>query len=233
MTDRTLRTPADLDGLRFDPSSGLVPVIAQDADSGAVLMLAWANRESLTATLESGDMTYWSRSRQELWRKGATSGNVQPLVALHADCDGDAVLATVRPRGPACHTGEATCFGAGSGQGAEAAVSPPGAGSGSTLAGLWETLARRAREKPEGSYTARLLDDENLRTKKLGEEAAELIVSLVKIGSGSADDPERSDDQGRGRVAEEAADLLYHMLVALLAAGVTLDDVMSELEKRR
>lgn len=220
MTDRTLRSAADLDGLRFDPESRLVPVIAQDADTGDVLMLAWANRESLVATLESGEMTYWSRSRQELWRKGATSGNVQPVVSLHADCDGDTVLARVRPAGPACHTDEATCFGS-------------GASSRPTLDALWETLTRRARERPEGSYTARLLDDENLRTKKLGEETAELIVALMRIGGASGDGGEGAVDVERGRAAEEAADLIYHMLVALLAAGVTLDDVMNELETRR
>jgi phosphoribosyl-ATP pyrophosphohydrolase/phosphoribosyl-AMP cyclohydrolase len=217
MTDRTLRSAADLESLRFDPESGLLPVIAQDGDTGDVLMLAWANRESLTETLQSGEMTYWSRSREELWRKGATSGNVQRLVTLHADCDGDAVLARVRPAGPACHTQEATCFG-------------EGASSRPILDALWETLIGRARERPEGSYTARLLDDENLRTKKLGEETAELIVALMRIGGG---DGAEAGDLERGRAAEEAADLIYHVLVALLAAGVTLEDVMAELERRR
>ena len=168
MTDRSLKTPTDLDDLNFDRDSGLLPVVAQDAATGDVLMLAWANRDALEATLRTGSMTFWSRSRGELWEKGATSGNVQAVVSLHADCDGDTVLARVRPAGPACHTGETTCFGRGAGHAG-------GAGGSSTLSDLWDTLVARSRERPEGSYTVRLLDDENLRTKKLGEETAELI----------------------------------------------------------
>jgi phosphoribosyl-ATP pyrophosphohydrolase/phosphoribosyl-AMP cyclohydrolase len=235
MTDRSLKTPTDLDALKFDPNSGLVPVIAQDAHTGDVLMLAWANREALEATLRTGSMTYWSRSREELWEKGATSGNVQSVASLHADCDGDAVLARVRPAGPACHTGEATCFGQGAGNGGES-------GGDSTLSDLWDTLVARSRERPEGSYTVRLLDDENLRTKKLGEETAELIVALMRLGSEagrpgetSPIDPQDSaaGEAARDRAAEEAADLIYHVLAALLAGGVTLQDVLSELERRK
>ncbi|HSG50358.1 MAG TPA: bifunctional phosphoribosyl-AMP cyclohydrolase/phosphoribosyl-ATP diphosphatase HisIE [Longimicrobiales bacterium] len=203
MTDRALRVVAELDALAFD-DRGLVTVVAQEARTGSILMVAWASREALARTLETGQMTFWSRSRGELWRKGETSGNTLAVVSLHADCDGDTVLARVRPAGPACHTGERTCF---------------GDGADPTLAALAETLRRRAAERPEGSYTVRLLDDPNLRIKKLGEETAELIQALV---------------QGDGpRATEEAADLVYHVLTALLAAGVPVEKVLEELEGRR
>jgi phosphoribosyl-ATP pyrophosphohydrolase/phosphoribosyl-AMP cyclohydrolase len=179
-------------------------------------MMAWASREALERTLEAGEMTFWSRSRRALWRKGETSGNVLRLVSLHADCDGDAVLARVAPTGPACHTGEATCFGTGSEPDSRSAESASGE---TTLPNLWATLRDRAAARPEGSYTTRLLDDPNLRIKKLGEEAAELIQALV-LEDGS-------------RAAEEAADLVYHTLVALLATGRSLDDVLAVLEARR
>lgn len=222
-TDRTLKSPGDLESLAFD-DAGLIPVVAQDAATGAVLMVAWANREALARTLEEGLLTFWSRSRQALWTKGETSGNTLELVGLHADCDGDTVLALVKPAGPACHTGELTCFGLDAlPTGAPAATRPGSAGgdepSESTLPGVWATLLSRAEERPERSYTVRLLDDENLRIKKLGEETAELIQALVK-----------GEDQ---RAASEAADLVYHTLAALLANGVSLDDVLEELEERR
>lgn len=205
-TDRTLRGAADLDGVVMD-QEGLVPVVAQDASDGRVLMVAWADREALEQTLETGFVHFWSRSRGELWKKGATSGNTLELVSLHADCDGDTLLARVRPAGPACHTGDDTCFGEGSHPDAEA-----------TLPAVWRTLVSRARERPEGSYTVRLLEDENLRIKKLGEETAELIQALLR------------DD---GRAPEEAADLLYHTIVALLSNDHSLDDLLRELESRR
>ena len=205
--DRTLQSPGDLDGLKYD-DRGLLPVIAQDAEDGRVLMLAWANREALERSLAGGELTFWSRSREALWTKGETSGNVLHLVSLHADCDGDTVLARVSPAGPACHTGDPTCFGGGTEPLSE-----------STLPGVWRTLVDRAEARPEGSYTVRLLDDPNLRVKKLGEENAELIQALVQ-GDGS-------------RAVEEAADLLYHALAALLAAGMSLEDLLGELESRR
>lgn len=204
---RRLAHPAELDELAYD-ADGLVPVVAQDAEDGRVLMMAWANREALELTLATGLVHFWSRSREELWQKGETSGNTLALVALHADCDGDTLLARVRPAGPACHTGDDTCFGAGAEPVGEA-----------TLPAVWATLASRAAERPEGSYTVELLDDPNLRIKKLGEETAELIQALVQGDS--------------GRATEEAADLLYHSLVALLSAGVSLEDLLAELEKRR
>ena len=204
--DRRLAHDA-LDDLVFD-ERGLVPVIAQDAEDGRVLMMAWANREALERSLATGEMHFWSRSRSELWRKGETSGNVLTVASLHADCDGDAVLALVHPAGPACHTGDPTCFGGGAVPSAEA-----------TLPGVFATLAARKRDRPEGSWTVKLLDDENLRIKKIGEEAAELVHALT-----------RGD---RERAAEEAGDLIYHALAALLAEDVTLEDVLAVLESRR
>jgi phosphoribosyl-ATP pyrophosphohydrolase/phosphoribosyl-AMP cyclohydrolase len=208
-TDRRIASPDDLRELRFDAGTGLLPVVAQDADSGAVLMVAWANREALEASLDSGEMHYWYRSREELWRKGATSGNLQSLVSLHGDCDGDTVLALVRPSGPACHTGEETCFGAG------AQPSPPEG----FVEALDAILALRQAERPQGSYTVRLLEDENLRLKKLGEETAELVTALAR-GETS-------------RIPEEAADLIYHLVAALRGAGIPLEDVKSALAARR
>lgn len=204
MTDRTLRASGDLDALDFTKQGGLVPVVVQAAGDGRLLMVAWATREALELSLSTGQMHFWSRSRDALWRKGETSGNTLAVVSLHGDCDGDTVLARVRPAGPACHTGEATCFG-------EAACP--------TLASLDATLADRQRERPEGSYTVRLLDDENLRLKKLGEETTELVAALAK--------------EDRERIPEEAADLVYHLLVALRGSGVALEDVMERLERRR
>ncbi|MDH5589136.1 MAG: bifunctional phosphoribosyl-AMP cyclohydrolase/phosphoribosyl-ATP diphosphatase HisIE, partial [Gemmatimonadota bacterium] len=206
MTDRTLRDVADLDALDLAKGGGLVPMVAQDADTGAVLMVAYANHQALAATLDTGVAHFWSRSRQAPWRKGETSGNTLHVVSLHADCDGDTVLARVRPTGPACHTGEPTCFGEGAAPAAiSASISGPGdPGNAShtqahtdALAVLDATLARRQKERPEGSYTVRLLDDENLRLKKLGEETAELVTALAK---GDAE-----------RIPEEAADLMYHL----------------------
>lgn len=207
MTDRRVTAPAHLDALAFD-DRGLLTVVAQDAHDGRVLMVAWANREALERTLETGRLHFWSRSRASLWMKGETSGHVLEVVSLHGDCDGDTLLARVRPAGPACHTGEATCFGEHAAPRAE-----------DTLPGVWATLRDRAATRPAGSYTVRLLDDPNLRVKKLGEETAELIQALVQ-----GDAP---------RATEETADLLYHALAALLAAGASLDDLLAELESRR
>lgn len=217
MTDRRIAAPADLDALAFD-AAGLLPVVAQDAAAGTVLMVAWANREALERTLASGRVHFWSRSRGALWMKGETSGNLLDVVALHADCDGDTVLARVRPAGPACHTGEWSCFGVGAVTGPDAADAADAADP-DPLRTLWTTLQERAARRPEGSYTARLLDDPNLRIKKVGEEAAELIQAVVQ---GEA-----------ARAAEEVADLWYHTLVALLAVGGSYDDVVRELRRRR
>ena len=205
MTNRKLRDATDMAGLGYD-DRGLLPVIAQDATTGSVLMVAWANLEALRASAETGELHFWSRSRGALWKKGETSGNVLRLRSLYADCDLDTVLALVDPTGPACHTGETTCFG-------------DVEESGNALAELWDAIEERSRTRPEGSYTARLLRDENLRFKKLGEETTELVAALA-----------RGQEE---RVSQEAADLLYHLLVTLHGAGVGLDDVMAVLSARR
>jgi phosphoribosyl-ATP pyrophosphohydrolase/phosphoribosyl-AMP cyclohydrolase len=197
-----LADASDLDRLDFTKQGGLVPVVAQDAVTGEVLMLAFADREALDRTLRDGELWLWSRSRQRLWRKGETSGNVLRVVSLHADCDADAVLALVTPAGPACHTGARSCFDA----------AP-------TLVTLADVIARRAAGGDETSYTRRLLADPNLRLKKLGEEAVELALACDRGGS--------------ERVAAEAADLLYHLLVAAAGAGVSLGTVLAEIGRRR
>ncbi len=212
MTDRKILRIADLDAVDFGEEGGLVPVVVQDAASGDALMLGYANRTALETTLETGEMHFWSRSRGELWRKGATSGNTLALESLHLDCDGDAILARVSPAGPTCHTGERSCFGEGIHRNVRV-VAEPG-----TLERLDATLASRAAERPEGSYTVRLLDDENVRLKKLGEESAELIAALAK-GDGA-------------RAIEEAADVVYHVLVALRAEGVGVAALLDELDGR-
>jgi phosphoribosyl-AMP cyclohydrolase / phosphoribosyl-ATP pyrophosphohydrolase len=196
----------DLSALDFEKGGGHVTVVAQDAATGVVLMLAHADREALERTLATGEMHYRSRSRG-LWRKGATSGNVQRVVSLSADCDGDAVLARVTPAGPACHSGTESCFGA------TALVAD-------SLAGLAATIAGRASSGDDAtpSYTRRLLSDRNLRLKKIGEEAAELVVALA--------------DGDGARASEEGADLLFHTLVALHDAGVSLADLRRVLAGR-
>jgi phosphoribosyl-ATP pyrophosphohydrolase/phosphoribosyl-AMP cyclohydrolase len=192
------------DALDWSKGNGLVTVVAQDASSGAVLMVAHADREALAKTIETGEMHYRSRTRG-LWHKGATSGNVQRVVSLVADCDGDAVLALVCPAGPACHNGTTSCFAA--------------APASNTLAALDETIAARASDQTvDKSYTRRLLSDRNLRLKKIGEESAELVTALA--------------DNDATRAAEEAADLVYHVLVALRAAGVGLEAVNAILSSR-
>ncbi|MEO7363309.1 MAG: bifunctional phosphoribosyl-AMP cyclohydrolase/phosphoribosyl-ATP diphosphatase HisIE [Gemmatimonadaceae bacterium] len=199
----------DLDTLDFTKSNGLVTVVTQDALTGVVLMVAHANREALALTQSSGEMHYMSRSRG-LWHKGATSGNTQRVVSLSADCDGDAVLARVTPAGPACHTGQISCFG-NTALGADA------------LSALDATISARASNttsdpSSKPSYTQRLLSDRNLRLKKLGEEAVELATACADV------------DAERG--AEEGADVIYHTLVALRAIDVSLDDVRRVLSNR-
>lgn len=199
------RYALDLDALDFEKGGGSVAVVAQDARTSAVLMLGYADREALERTLATGLLHFRSRTRG-LWLKGETSGNVLRVVELSADCDGDAVLARVEPAGPTCHTGAVTCWG-----GARV----------DALRELAQTIAERATspagERP--SYTQRLLGDRNLRLKKIGEEASELVVALA--------------DGDRERAAEEGADLVYHTLVALAAEGVGLDEVLAVLAKRK
>ena len=195
----------DLNALDFEKGNGLVTVVTQDVFTGVVLMVAQADREALEKTLATGEMHYRSRTRG-LWHKGATSGNTQQVVSLAPDCDNDVVLARVRSAGPACHAGTRSCFGD---DGLDA-------GALQTLSGVIE--ARAATTEPSSSYTRRLLDDRNLRLKKIGEEAAEFVTACA--------------DGDAARAREEAADLFYHALVALRSVGVSLDDVQQTLGLR-
>jgi phosphoribosyl-AMP cyclohydrolase / phosphoribosyl-ATP pyrophosphohydrolase len=189
---------------------GLVPCVVQDWTTGEVLTLAYMNAPALARTRETGELHLHSRSRDELWHKGATSGNVQVVKALRLDCDGDTVLALVEPAGPACHTGERTCFHRGE-------LTP--AAPGEVLAGLQRTIAERARERPVGSYTIELLDDPQLIGEKVMEEAEEVARAAR----------EESDE----RVDEEAADVVYHLLVLLRSRGRSLADAERVLDDRR
>ena len=198
--------------VKFD-ERGLVPCVAQDFGSGEVLTLAYANAESLRLTVETGELHFYSRSREEIWRKGETSGNVLELRQLRYDCDGDAIVALVEPTGPACHTGERSCFYRDlDGDGA------PAPAVHEALATLERTLRSRAAERPEGSYTVQLLDDPKLIGEKVEEEAEEVVRAAR----------EESDE----RVAEEAADLLYHLSVLLVSRGVSQSAVMEVLNAR-
>lgn len=195
----------DLNRLDFTKGGGLVTVVAQDSVSGVLLMVAHADREALERTMLTGEMHYRSRTRG-LWHKGATSGNVQQVVSLSPDCDGDAVLARVISAGPACHTGARSCFG-------DAALAPD------ALAVVDAIIVERGSAVDAStSYTRRLLDDRNLRLKKLGEEAAELVTACA--------------DGDAVRACEETADLVYHALVALRACGGSLGDVQKVLATR-
>ena len=195
--------------IAFD-ERGLAPCVIQDWRSGEVLTLAYMNAEALARTRETGELHLWSRSRDELWRKGATSGNTQTVKALRFDCDLDAVLALVEPHGPACHTGARTCFHNG-----ELELPAPH----EVLPGLERTIAARATEQPEGSYTAALLAEPRALGDKVREEAEEVARAAR----------EESD----GRVAEEAADVLYHLAVLLRSRGLSLADAAEVLSARR
>jgi phosphoribosyl-ATP pyrophosphohydrolase/phosphoribosyl-AMP cyclohydrolase len=195
----------DLDQLDFTKGGGLVCVVAQDATTGRVLMVAYADRAALERTLASGELHLFSRTRGP-WHKGATSGNVLRVQALRGDCDGDTVLAVVQPAGPACHTGARSCFG--------------NDAPGDALTALDATIAARMdAAAPTGSgYTQKLLGDRNLRLKKIGEEASELVTACA--------------DGDVARATEETADLVYHALVALRAVGGSLDGVRAVLAQR-
>jgi phosphoribosyl-ATP pyrophosphohydrolase/phosphoribosyl-AMP cyclohydrolase len=189
---------------------GLVPCVVQDWRTGEVLTLAYMNAEALERTRQTGEMHFFSRSRQELWHKGATSGNTQAVKAIRYDCDADALLALVEPAGPACHTGERTCFHRGQ--------LTPGAPY-ETLPTLERTIDERAASRPQGSYTAKLLDDPGYAGAKVQEEAEEVVRAAR----------EESDQ----RVAEEAADVIYHLAVLLRGRGLTLADAEQVLDGRR
>jgi phosphoribosyl-AMP cyclohydrolase / phosphoribosyl-ATP pyrophosphohydrolase len=197
--------------IRYD-EKGLVPVVAQYASTGEVLMLAYASREAVEKTIDTGEAHYYSRSREEIWRKGETSGNTQKVTDVRLDCDGDALLYKVEPAGPACHTGERSCFFTSlAGSNGEA----PDLGK--TLTRLVGTIAGRRREMPEGSYTAKLLDrGTGYTAQKVGEEAVEVVVAALE----------------GARLAEESADLLYHLLVLLEGRGVSVEEVARVLDER-
>ncbi len=203
----------NLDALKFD-ADGLVPVVVRDTVTGAVAMLAFANREALEKTLESRWATFWSRSRKAIWVKGETSGNRMEVLSVTADCDGDAVLYEARLSGPACHTGEPTCFHEPLDE-----SSIPSAEN-FDLAPLFAVLKLRQRERPEGSYSTRLFEkglDHIL--KKVGEEASEVIVAM-----------KNPDDEA---LAGEVADLLYHLAAAMTARGLPPRAVNEALARRR
>lgn len=194
-------------GLAFG-AEGLIPVVVQERRSGDVLMVAWADAEALRLTAETGEAHFWSRSRQRLWKKGESSGHVLKVITARADCDRDTLLLVVDPAGPACHTGARTCFG-------DAAASAAG-----VIAEVERVIVERQRTLPEGSYTTRLLTrglDASL--KKIGEEATEVVLAA----KGESDE----------RLAEEAADLLFHLLVALRQRGLSSEQVLDVLARRR
>ena len=201
---------ADLkfDELKFD-GRGLIPAIVQDASTREVLTLAYMNRESLERTIETRETWFWSRSRNELWHKGETSGNTQQVVDLVADCDGDAIVVLVKPVGPACHTGARSCFDLKQDE-----------DLGMLLAQLYKLIESRERERPDGSYTTYLFDkgiDKIL--KKVGEESAETIIA--------------AKNEDAKPLVSEVSDLIYHLLVLLVARGVSLDEIRDELAQRR
>ncbi|MGH9458235.1 MAG: bifunctional phosphoribosyl-AMP cyclohydrolase/phosphoribosyl-ATP diphosphatase HisIE [Thermoanaerobaculia bacterium] len=196
-----VRSAADVE---FDPASGLVAAIVRDASSGSILMLAWMNAEALQRSLESGEAWFWSRSRRALWHKGATSGATQRIVSIATDCDRDALLVDVEPRGPACHTGRESCF---------------GDRRDGFLGALTETLRDRKATRPAGSYSAALFEGGRSRILgKVGEEAAEVVVAAAA--------------EGRERLVSETADLLYHLSVLLVSEDLDWPDVVRELESR-
>lgn len=209
--------------IEFD-QRGLAPCVVQDWTTGEVLMLAYVSAESLEMTLETGDLHFHSRSRDEIWKKGETSGSFMHLRQLRYDCDGDALVAMVDPAGPACHTGQRSCFyrevlgSASSRKDAPPAPGEPFPVTHEALSALERTLRSRALERPDGSYTVKLLDDRELIGAKVEEEAEEVIRAARE-----------ETDQ---RVAEEAADLLYHLSVLLVSRGVSQSAVMEVLNDR-
>lgn len=211
-TDKNL--PLNPSDLQFDPR-GLLPAIIQHAETGEVLTLAYMNRESLQKCLDTGETWFFSRSRQQLWHKGEASGNVQRIVSIKFDCDADALLVQVIPSGPACHTGERTCFYRALNEENEATWSLP-----QILGDLQEVIQQRQREMPEGSYTTTLFNKGVKKiAQKVGEEALEVALASVN----------ETDE----RLASESADLLYHLLVLLAARNISLGEVAKELTRRR
>jgi len=204
----------DIDELAWKKMDGLLPAIVQDAFDGRVLMQAYMNREALQISLESGRVTFWSRSRQALWTKGETSGNTLELIAVHADCDADCILVLAKPHGPSCHRGTDTCFDDALFDGGQR-VAPEL----SFLAGLERLICEREVQRPEGSYTTQLFEAGVKRiAQKVGEEGVETALAAT------AGDTEE--------LANESADLLYHLLVLLRARDLSLADVVETLKSR-
>lgn len=205
-----IRDSRDVNLVDWDKVEGLVPAIVQHAFDGRVLMQAFMNLEALSYTLDNGLVTFWSRSRDELWTKGATSGNTLTLVEVHADCDSDSLLVLAMPAGPTCHQGTDTCFDDGLNKTA------PGL---SFLAELERVVAQRYEDRPEGSYTTKLFDAGVKRiAQKVGEEGVEAALAAA---TGDTEE-----------LANESADLLYHLLVLLRESGLTMSDVVKTLEAR-
>ena len=203
--------------VKFD-KRGLVPVVVQDARTRDVLMLAYMNSQSLNRTLETRETWFWSRSRAELWHKGATSGNTQRVVDVVLDCDGDALVVRVEPAGPACHTGQTSCFH--NAIQTESNSKEHDEDLGEVFGRLYGLIEKRKRERPQGSYTTYLFDqglDKIL--KKIGEESSETIIA--------------AKNEDRAALAKESCDLLYHLLVMLVDRGVSLADLRDELVRRR
>ena len=199
----------DIKSLKFD-ERGLIPAIVQNARTREVLTLAYMNEESLARTIETGQTWFWSRSRNELWHKGETSGNTQTVISLHSDCDKDAIVILVDPAGPACHTGARSCF--------DSTLENEDLGL--LLDNLYELIESRERERPEGSYTTYLFNNGlDKILKKVGEESAETIIA--------------AKNEDRAQLTAEVADLVYHLLVLLVARGVSLDKIRAELASRR
>jgi len=258
MDMRMSKESAELEVVRYDKSTGLVPVVVQDVTSGEVLMLAYANREALKRTLGTGQAWFWSRSRQDYWRKGATSGNVQRVAEVRVDCDGDTVLYLVEPAGPACHTGELTCFyrAVKHGDDKQSLESHPSAEqfveatvlaenqTGKTsalepsdidwrhpqedfasLLGLWNVIADRYVNRPQGSYTTYLFEHGvDKIAKKVGEEAAEVVIAAKNAAA--------ADEPGHVELAKESADLLYHLFALWRECKISPDMVFEVLRER-
>ena len=204
-----IRDARDIQAVDWEKTDGLVPAIVQDAFDGRVLMQGWMNPEALANSLDNGLVTFWSRSRQKLWTKGETSGNGLRLVAVHADCDNDCLLVLATPEGPTCHRETDTCFDT------KRPVRPQLA----FISALERLVAERDRERPEDSYTTRLLEAGVKRiAQKVGEEGVETALAAAT--------------GDRKELANEAADLLYHLLVLLRASGLSLQDVVQTLESR-
>jgi phosphoribosyl-AMP cyclohydrolase / phosphoribosyl-ATP pyrophosphohydrolase len=198
-----------IDQLNFSKLNGLVPAIVQDARTKQVLMVGFMNREAAEKTLADKRVTFWSRTKQRLWQKGETSGNFLDVVSVHPDCDHDSLLIYANPRGPVCHTGTYTCFG-------ESEIS----GVSDILVELESVIAERKRTMPENSYTTKLFNEGITRiAQKVGEEGVEVVIASLT--------------QNDERLAEESADLLYHVMVLLQERGMSVRDVLNELQRRR